>query len=704
MIERLHQECSRHPPTITASLVLCALWLAILNGPGHTQTIVFSAIPPLSGDNTAVASGISSDGFTVVGSSIGTRSQAIKWTSGGGTAALGFLTGLTAASYGLAVNNNGTSIFGGSEDSNQNVEAFAWTSGGMSVLSFPAGEYSNLATGSSSDGSVVVGYRSASSTTGIVAFRWNAGTGLFNLGMLAGDDGSFAFGVSADGSTVVGASANSAAGTQQAFIWTTSSGTMTPLGFLPGDNVSVAYGVSADGSVVVGMSGSLQTSGNPMLSALHAFRWTQSTGMVNLGTLSGDGGAIATAVSSDGNVVVGQSFGAGQSGGELFPAGSRAIVWTAKSGMQVIQDLLQSAGISVASSGISHLNVATGISADGTIIIGNGCSAMSCTAGWIATMPVPTHRLADTHDFNGDTYGDIAWRNNNGDTAIWLMTVTSGNAQILLAADYGLVPNSWQIVGQRDFNGDGKADLLWSNTNGDTSIWLMNGTTVSSTPDLGFVGNGWSIVGTGDFNGDGYGDILWRNTNGDTSIWLMTGNATQVQVLSTTDLGLVPTNWSVAQTGDFNGDGKADILWHNTNGDTSVWLMTASGTQMQVLSATDFGVVPMSWTIVGTGDFNADGKSDILWHNSNGDASIWLMTASGTQVQVLSATDLGLVPTSWNVAVTGDFNGDGMSDILWSNSNGDTSVWFMNGTVVSSASDLGVVPPSWVVQGATGAD
>jgi hypothetical protein len=313
------------------------------------------------------------------------------------------------------------------------------------------------------------------------------------------------------------------------------------------------------------------------------------------------------------------------------------------------------------------------------------------------------------HDFNADGTSDIAWRNTNGDTAIWLMSVIPpGGAQVLSAVDFGIIDNSWQIVGQRDFNGDGNADLLWRNTNGDTSIWLMtsvmtpNGQQlqVLSTIHLGFVGNGWSIVGTGDFNGDGYGDILWRNANGDTSIWLMTVNGTQVQVLSTTDLGLVPTSWSVVQTGDFNGDGMADILWSNTNGDTSIWLMTANGTQMQVLSVTDLGVVPTSWNIAGTGDFNGDGKSDILWRNTNGDTSIWLMTVSGTQVRVSSTNDLGSVPTSWGVAVTGDFNGDGMSDILWRNTNGDTSIWFMNGTLVSSVSGLGVVPNSWVVQAA----
>jgi hypothetical protein len=230
----------------------------------------------------------------------------------------------------------------------------------------------------------------------------------------------------------------------------------------------------------------------------------------------------------------------------------------------------------------------------------------------------------------------------------------------------------------------------------------MDGSQILSTQRFGGVPTSWTVAGTGDFNGDGYGDILWRNTNGDTSIWLMTANDNQVQVLSTTGLGAVPgDSWTVAGIGDFNGDGNADILWYNTVGGVSIWLMTANGNQMQVLSVTNLGPVPVSWTIAGTGDFNGDGRSDIAWRNSNGDTSIWLMTANARQVQVLSTADLGFVPTSWNVAVTGDFNGDGLSDILWRNTNGDTSVWFMNGTRVASTSGLGIVPISWVIQGAS---
>jgi hypothetical protein len=67
---------------------------------------------------------------------------------------------------------------------------------------------------------------------------------------------------------------------------------------------------------------------------------------------------------------------------------------------------------------------------------------------------------------------------------------------------------------------------------------------------------------------------------------------------------------------------------------------------------------------------------------------------------MLSAADLGLVPQSWTIAVTGDFNGDGKSDLLWRNTSGDTAVWFMNGTAVASTTSLGNVPIAWTVQSA----
>ena len=65
----------------------------------------------------------------------------------------------------------------------------------------------------------------------------------------------------------------------------------------------------------------------------------------------------------------------------------------------------------------------------------------------------------------------------------------------------------WSIVGQRDFNGDGDSDLLWRDGTGDTAMYLMNGTTVTSALSLGNVPSVWSVVGVGNFAGVGYGGI-----------------------------------------------------------------------------------------------------------------------------------------------------------------------------------------------------
>jgi hypothetical protein len=74
-------------------------------------------------------------------------------------------------------------------------------------------------------------------------------------------------------------------------------------------------------------------------------------------------------------------------------------------------------------------------------------------------------------------------------------------------------------------NGDGKADILWRNsTTGQVYIWLMNGTTLTSSGSLGSVSSDWSIAGVGDFDGNGTSDTLWRNsTTGQVYIWFING-------------------------------------------------------------------------------------------------------------------------------------------------------------------------------------
>jgi glucose/arabinose dehydrogenase len=290
--------------------------------------------------------------------------------------------------------------------------------------------------------------------------------------------------------------------------------------------------------------------------------------------------------------------------------------------------------------------------------------------------------LASSHDFNGDTKSDIAWRDTSGDVAVWLMN----GAQVAATAGLGTVANTWSIVGQHDFDGDGKRDLLWRDTSGNIAIWFMNGTSVASTALVGNIPTTWTVTGTADFNGDGQADILWRDGSGNTAIWLMQG----AQIMSTGGLGNVPSaTWSVSATGDFDGDGRADILWRDSSGNLAIWFMNG----VSIATTSGVGNLPLIWSVVGTGDFDGDGKTDVLLRDTNGDTAVWLMNGA----QIAAAAVLGTV-TTFAVAATGDFDGDGKSDVLWRDGSGNIAMWFMNGTQIASTAGVGNAPGVWTVQ------
>ena len=148
---------------------------------------------------------------------------------------------------------------------------------------------------------------------------------------------------------------------------------------------------------------------------------------------------------------------------------------------------------------------------------------------------------------------------------------------------------------------------------------------------------------------------------------------------------------ATAATHDFNADGKSDILWADTSGDVAVWLMDSA----QVLSSGGLGTVPTIWSIVGQRDFNGDGKMDLLWRDTSGDTAIWFM--NGTQVA--SSAAVGNIPTTWTVVGTGDFAGNGKGGILWRDTSGNLSIWFMNGAQTSSAAVIGKVTSTWAIVG-----
>jgi serralysin len=219
---------------------------------------------------------------------------------------------------------------------------------------------------------------------------------------------------------------------------------------------------------------------------------------------------------------------------------------------------------------------------------------------------------------------------------------------------------SWSVAGVGDFDGDSRSDILWRNTDGTIATWFMNGANIQSSAFMNVGGilikpdPSWTIAGMGDFNGDNHKDILWRNASGETAIWMMNGSTITSGADTTFGGSSVrpDASWSVAGVGDFNHDGNSDILWRNSNGTLNEWLMNGSTiTASNGITFNGSALAPnASWHIVEIGDFNGDSNSDILWRNDNGAIAEWLMNGNViTQSVTPTVGALPIAPdTSWS--------------------------------------------------------
>ena len=297
-------------------------------------------------------------------------------------------------------------------------------------------------------------------------------------------------------------------------------------------------------------------------------------------------------------------------------------------------------------------------------------------------------------DFDGDGKSDILWRGTqDGVVAQWFM-----NGPTLTAINvFGPISLSTNIEGIGDFNADGHADLVWRNpSNGDVNIWLLNaaGTGLQSAVYIGAVNTDYHIEAVGDFNGDGKDDIVWRGqTSGQVVVWLMNG-ATVQGVLS---LGGVVNTYKIEAMGDLNGDGKSDLVWRGQiDGAVIVWLTNAAGNG--VASSTFVSTVNTTYKIVSAVDMTGDGDADILWRGTV-DGSVLVWTMSGATVT--NVTVLGNVATTSTIEAVADLNGDGRADLVWrGQSDGAVVIFIISPTLtIQSVTFVGNVSTNYTIQG-----
>jgi hypothetical protein len=73
---------------------------------------------------------------------------------------------------------------------------------------------------------------------------------------------------------------------------------------------------------------------------------------------------------------------------------------------------------------------------------------------------------------------------------------------------------------------------------------------------------------------------------------------------------------------------------------------------------------------------------------------------NGTAILNQNSSFVANVPGQWSIQLTGDFNGDGMSDILWQDTSGNVAIWQMNGVTVlnQNSSFVANLPGQWSIQ------
>ena len=303
----------------------------------------------------------------------------------------------------------------------------------------------------------------------------------------------------------------------------------------------------------------------------------------------------------------------------------------------------------------------------------------------------------DKADFNGYGFTDLVWQGKDGSLVIW--NKAADGIHGVGSANIQNPGNGYSLKGYGDWNGGGAADLIWQNAAGATQTWTMHDNQVAFVTDLLTMP---PIQAFGDFNGDGRTDLLWQGSDG---VWFSTSaQARKIPPLGIGAMSPISTDFKLVGVGDFDGDGRDDILFRGTGEHQGSMLLHEAqafkpgdwGMPTKAVEVSDPGA---DWSVLAIGDFNGDKKADLLWQHTNakGDVdarSIWLMD-HGTVIGGGMVYNPG---KQWDFIGTGDYNNDGKTDILVQHKSGWTAEYLMDGnTVTGFGASMHVVGDFWTL-------
>jgi hypothetical protein len=214
-----------------------------------------------------------------------------------------------------------------------------------------------------------------------------------------------------------------------------------------------------------------------------------------------------------------------------------------------------------------------------------------------------------------------------------------------------------------------------------TAGWSMQGEDIkAATGNYADIIRRWAPP-RADIDGDAISELLWQD-DGLNRLRIEFVGASQSPI----DVGFAPGEVLVA-TGDLDADGTQDLMWHNqADGRTSYTpgraLLARTESRVDLL-------IDQAWHPTALGDFDGDGRSDIVWTNSaTGETHMWLL-AAGPRGATSGVRRTVLTHPTWRVVATGDLDGDFRTDLIWSDPvTGESAYWLMDGLERSAEGTL----------------
>jgi uncharacterized protein (DUF1800 family) len=284
--------------------------------------------------------------------------------------------------------------------------------------------------------------------------------------------------------------------------------------------------------------------------------------------------------------------------------------------------------------------------------------------------PGGNFRLVGVTDFDGNGKSDLAFQNITqgefGDVRSWFDFASSSERL------FRQVKQVWDVQAVGDMDGDGRGDLVWryvvanSPDTGVSYVWFTNPTGTPTVRKRGGAPLNWKLLGAADLNGDGRADMVYVSPEGQVRVLMATENRTCANFVA----GTIATGFVAQTLADFTGRGRAEVLLRNpTNGQTSLMALDARGlalpqfvgnpddinancTATTTTITNSLITLPASdvtWQLYGTGDFNGDGVFDVVWLRTDGTLALWQMNAPASSTATTAAPTLvtaaGTAPT-----------------------------------------------------------